>query len=604
MAAEAAAKMQPGREPGLRVSKVHAVIALSALAVAVACTTSTPADRAADSTPIVSALGSAPRTAVPEFRGDYSPLITQSSFVSAYRRLTETQYRHAIADAFGSDIVINARFEPERREDGLQAVGSAQLSVTTTGLEQYLAVARSVADQVVDEKRRDKLIGCSSSGPSRAGDVCAETFLKRAGLQLFRRPLSADEIAGFSAVWKSADDRSGDFNKAIGLTLVSMLMSPEFLFRVERAEPDPAKPGGYRLDAYGKAMRLSFTLWDAPPDADLASDARTGAIHDPAVLSRQVERMLASPRVEVGVRAFFTDMLQFEAFDTLSKDAATYPNFSQAVSDSAREETLRFLVEHLVTRTRDYREIFTSRDTFINRPLASVYDVPYPSAEPWAHFTFPETSERSGVLTQVTFLSLFAHPGSSSPTIRGVKLNEIFNCLPIPPPPPDVDFSKVQALEKGTVRTRLVDHMSNPGCSSCHLISDPPGLALERFDGLGQYRTTENGAPIDVSVQIGGKTFSGSVGLGQYMHDNPGVPSCLVRRVHGYAAGRSMSGSETGKLASESEAFAAAGYRWAALLRNLLSDPQFYSVSTPEGVAQPVRAAEAGGVSASSGDGL
>jgi hypothetical protein len=343
---------------------------------------------------------------------------------------------------------------------------------------------------------------------------------------------------------------------------------------------------------------------DAPPDAELAAAARSGAIHDPAVLSKQIDRMLASPRLEAGVRAFFTDMMQFETFDTLSKDAATYPNFSQAVADSAREETLKFLVDHLVTRTGDYREIFTSRNSIINRPLASVYDVPYPSAEPWTQFTFPETSERSGVLTQATFLSLFAHPGSSSPTIRGLKLNEIFACIAVPPPPPDVDFSKVQALEKGTVRSRLIDHMTNPGCSSCHLLSDPPGLALERFDGLGQYRTTENGAPIDVSAEFGGKTFSGSTGLGRYMHDSPNVPDCLARRVHAYGAGRVNSTGDMKQIASAKEGFAASGYRWAALLREILSDPQFYAVSMPEGVAPRVQAAQTGGTEVSSGEGL
>jgi hypothetical protein len=571
----------------LRFRQVHAAIALSTVAVAVACTTSSQPGPAR----VDAALATQIEQAAPEFRGDYAPLAPQSAFVSAYRRLTESQYRHAIADAFGADIVINARFEPERREDGLQAVGSAQLSVTTTGLEQYLAVARSVADQVVDETRREKLLGCAPSSQGAAAETCAETFLKRTGHQLFRRPLSADEIAGFRSVWKNAFDKSGDFGKAISLSLVSVLMSPEFLFRIERAEPDPAKAGAYRLDAYGKAMRLSFTLWDAPPDAELAAVARSGDIHDPSALAGQIDRMLASPRLEAGVRAFFTDMLQFETFDTLSKDAATYPNFSQSVADSAREETLRFLVDHLVTRAADYRGIFTSRDTILNRALASVYDVPYPSAEPWTQFTFPEKSERSGVLTQVTFLSLFSHPGSSSPTIRGVKMNEIFACIATPPPPPDVDFSKVQALEKGTVRTRLIDHMTNPGCSSCHLLSDPPGLALERFDGLGQYRTMENGAPIDVSADFGGRKFVGSAGLGQYLHDSANVPACLVRRVHAYGAGRPSSASDMKQIASETEAFAASGYRWAALLRGILSDPQFYTVSAPEG-APRVQAAE------------
>ena len=161
----------------------------------------------------------------------------------------------------------------------------------------------------------------------------------------------------------------------------------------------------------------------------------------------------------------------------------------------------------------------------------------------------------------------------------------------------------MQALEKGTVRTRLIDHMTNPGCSSCHLLSDPPGLALERFDGLGQYRTRENGAPIDVSAEIGGKSFSGSLGLGQHMHDNPLVPSCLVRRVESYGAGRAYDRSQASQVEARTAAFAADGYKWTSLLRAILTDPQFYSVAAPEGVAPRVQAA-AGGENASSGDGL
>jgi hypothetical protein len=184
-----------------------------------------------------------------------------------------------------------------------------------------------------------------------------------------------------------------------------------------------------------------------------------------------------------------------------------------------------------------------------------------------------------------------------------VKLNEIFLCLAIPQPPPDVDFSKVQALEKGTVRTRLIDHMTTPGCSSCHLLSDPPGLALERFDGLGQHRTRENGAPIDVSAEIGGKSFNGSVGLGQYMHDNPLVPSCLVRRVESYGAGRAYDRSQAGQVEARTATFATGGYKWTSLLRGILTDGQFYSVATPAGAAPRVQAA-AGGENVSSGDGL
>ena len=210
-------------------------------------------------------------------------------------------------------------------------------------------------------------------------------------------------------------------------------------------------------------------------------------------------------------------MLQFDQFDGLNKDPATYPKFSQAVADSAREETLKTLVDLLVVKKRDYRDLFTSNETFINRPLAAVYNVPYASSADWAPYVFEPMSERAGILTEVGFLSVFSHPGASSPTKRGVKLHEIFMCQPTPDPPANVDFSKVQALDHGTVRTRLLDHMTNEGCSICHRNSDPPGLTLEHFDGLGQLRTTENGKPIDVSADINGAKLVGAQGLGQAM---------------------------------------------------------------------------------------
>ena len=524
--------------------------------------------------------------ATPKVAQDLAELPYQSyqsdsaGFIVAYRRLTESQYRNSIADIFGPAIKINARFEPERREGGLQAIGNARLSIPTSGLEQYLAVARSIADQVVDGANSDQKFGCSQ-GMKATPQTCASTFIADRGRLLFRRPLSDEESAAAVSIWRETYEQSGDFNQALKFSLVSLLVSPEFLFRVERAEQDPLNPSGYRLDAYSIASRLSFLLWDTSPDPDLLAAAQKGDLHTEAGLKTIVDRMLSSPKLQNGVRAFFTDMLQFEAFDNLTKDARTYPKFSQAVADSAREETLRFLVNHLVTRAGDYREIFTTRTTVMNRPLAAVYQVPYPSKAAWAEVTFSEQSERSGILTQISFLSLFSHPASSSPTIRGVKLHEIFMCIPTPDPPADVDFSKVQATEGGTVRTRLIDHMTNPGCSSCHLLSDPAGLTLEKFDGLGQFRQQENGVQIDVSARIGGRDFSGAAGLGRYLHDSPLIADCLVKNVHYYGVGRPADHRDIAYLRKQTEAFAEGGYQLANLYRSILSDPEFFKVVRP-----------------------
>jgi len=504
----------------------------------------------------------------------------------ALRRITETQYRHSIADVFGPDIKINSRFEPEKRVDRLLAIGSAQLSLTSSGLEQYFALATSISDQVLGEKQRAVSVHCKPADPTRADDVCGRLFIEQYGERLFRRPLTESETLARLHTASVGAKQSNDFYAGLKLALTSLLVAPEFLFRVETAEPDPASPGQYRLDSYTKAARLSFLLWDSAPDQELLAAARSGAIHTQAGLKQQITRMIASPRFESGARAFFTDMLQLDGFENLVKDPTIYPKFNQAVADSAKEQTLKTIIDLLVNKRADYRDLFTSNETFLNRPLASVYRVPFASSGDWAPYTFSQMSERSGILTQVAFLSLFAHPGSSSPTRRGIKLNEIFNCLATPDPPADVDFSKVQAADNGTVRDRLLAHMANPGCAVCHVHNDPMGLALEHFDGLGQLRTTENGKTIDATADLGGVTIDGARGLGQLLHDSPRVPACLVLNVYSYAAGRKTDLQDRDFLDEQTRAFASNGYRFPDLMAQIASSPHFFGVVLPSGVAR------------------
>jgi hypothetical protein len=506
-------------------------------------------------------------------------------FAMSVRRVTESQYRNIIRDTFGPGMQLNARFEPELRDAGLQSIGSAQLSITTSGFEQYFALAKSVAGQVVSEKKRADLVACTPADPKVKGDACTRSVIERYGKNLFRRPLTDAEIASRLNIAADGTARVADYYEGLRLALASLLLDPEFLFRVEEAEPDPANPGQYRLAAYSKASRLSFLLWDSAPDEALLQATISGDIHVDAILKAQVARMIASPKLKDGAKAFFTDMLQFEYFDSLTKDGTTYPKFSQKVADSAREQTLLTLLDLLVEQNRDYRDIFTSNETFINRALAPVYKVPYLSRQEWTKYTFPDDAERSGILTQITFLSLFSHPAASSPTKRGIKVNEIFMCQPTPDPPADVDFSKVQALDKGTVRTRLMAHKENAGCAVCHRRSDPPGLSLEHFDGIGQLRKFENGQLIDVSADVDGVRFSGAKGLGQMLRDDKKVPECLVRNVYAYGIGRSPVIKDEDYLIDETKAFVADGYRFKDLLINIATSPGFYKVAKPTGLA-------------------
>ena len=183
----------------------------------------------------------------------------------------------------------------------------------------------------------------------------------------------------------------------------------------------------------------------------------------------------------------------------------------------------------------------------------------------------PADSPRVGLLTQVSFLALHSHPGRSSPTLRGKALRELLLCQPVPSPPANVDFSALENPDPNikTQRDRLEVHRKNPVCAGCHKITDPLGLALENFDGSGQYRDTEKGAPIDASGSFDGKNFVNAAQLGQDLHNSPALTSCLVKRVYSYAIGGPTGVADAATLAYFDERFARQGYRLPDLLRSI-----------------------------------
>jgi hypothetical protein len=510
-----------------------------------------------------------------------------TSVVIAVRRLTEPQYRQSIADILGDDIQINGRFEPERRELGLQALGSATLSLTAAGFEQYFGLSQEIATQVLSEQHRDSRVPCTPETATEFDRTCAEKFISKYGELLFRRPLSASELDTRVQTAALGTEQSGDFYKGLQLALSSLLTAPEYLFRIERAESG-AHNNTWQLDAYSRASRLSFLFWNTSPDAELLATAASGELLTEAGLQNQIDRLASSPRVQDGIRAFLVDMMQIDGFDGLVKDATIYPKFNQLVADSAEQQMIKTLVDLLIVQERDYREIFTSNETFLNRALAAVYQVPFASGEEWAPYTFPDSAERSGIFSQIGFLSLYAHPGTSSPTIRGIKLHEIFLCEHTPEPPADVDFSSVVDSNAATSRERLLDHMSNPGCIVCHQRSDPPGLALEHFDGLGQLRKYENGQLIDVNADLFGNQFSGAQGLGRFLYNDPRAASCLVRNVYAYGVARMPGSAERPYINAQIEQFAQNGYRVPALFRQIASTPEFFGVVLPPGLQENI----------------
>lgn len=501
--------------------------------------------------------------------------------VPSVRRLTQPQYRSSIAAIFGSDIKVGGLSQPDLRV-GLIAVGASQVGITRSGLEQYDAIAHNIANQVVDEKHRGTLVPCAPAKSNRADANCARHTLSKYGRLLLRRPIEAPYLDSLVHI---AGERAGvanDFYSGLAVALAGLLVDPDFIFIAERTEKDPAHPDRFRLTGLSKASRLSFLLWNSPPDDVLIDAAERGELHTREGLNHQFERMIASTRFEAGVRAFFSDMLALEDLDSLEKNVAIYPNFSRVIVEDAREQTLRTLVDLLVTQRGDYRDIFTTRSTFMTPALGTIYRVPIAVDEGWTRFRFPEEDPRQGLLVQLSFTALHAQPARSSPTLRGRALRELMLCQKVPDPPGNVDFQKFEERSSDrklpTMRDRLKAHNGNPVCAGCHKITDPVGFALEKFDGLGQFRSEEQGAAIDTSGTLDGKAFNDAVGLGKALHDNPAATSCLVKNVYTYGVGRGVAPSEKEWLAWLHTQFASHGYQFTELLHEIVTSDGFYGV--------------------------
>ena len=501
------------------------------------------------------------------------------------RRLSPDQYRQIIADVFGPAIKIEGRFEPELRDSGLFAVGAGKVGVTGSGMEQYDSMARAIAAQVVSEQHRGTLIPCTPRSANAADDVCAARFFAAAGTLLYRRPLRPAESQAAVEVAHLAAQTLESFYSGLAMSLAGMLESPQFLFRAQIAEPDPQHAGAYRLDAYSTAAQLSFFLWNAAPDSRLMAAARSGKLGTPRGLADEVDRMIESPRLEAGLRAFFADMLQFDLFDSLAKDSKIYPKWTFKVASDAEEQTLRTVVDLLLTQHGDYRDLFTTRKTFLTPLLGSVYRVPVPqNSGSWLPYEFPAGDPRQGIQSQASFVALHSHEGLSSPTLRGKALRELLLCEPIPPPPGNVNFAVAQDTHNPnfkTMRDRLTAHRTDPTCAGCHKLMDPIGLALENFDSDAGYRTTENGQRIDTSGELDGVAFTDAAGLGRAIHDNPATGACLARRLYSYATGRAPARRDMPWIRSLEKTFAADGYRVPDLMRQIASSENLYRVAEP-----------------------
>ncbi len=367
---------------------------------------------------------------------------------------------------------------------------------------------------VSDTPSRRQIFTCR---PTSAADErpCEREIVSRLARQAYRRPVNESNLEGLMSFYE-AGVREGNFETGIRLALQAILASPHFVLRIEQGSRGADPSGIYRVSELELASRLSYFLWASAPDAELVTLAIQGALQDPAVLEKQVERMLADPRSEALATRFAAQWLRLHDLEGLHPDALRYPQYDQKLAEALRRETELFF-DNLIREDRSVLELLSADYTFVNERVARHYGIPNVTGHRFRRVAL-EGENRRGLLGHGSILTLTSVANRTSPVQRGKWVLEVL--LGSPPPPPNVpELEETEAAAAGkllSVRERMEEHRSNPACQSCHDVIDPLGLALENFDVTGAWRIKDNGVAIDATGQLyDGTQMDGPAGLRQ-----------------------------------------------------------------------------------------
>ncbi len=496
-------------------------------------------------------------------------------------RLTQVQYANAVADLFGAGLP-RISLEADQNPHLFFNIGAASTTLSEYGAQRYADSADAITEALfTDVTRRVDLLGCV---PTSGADGCVEPALADLGRRIYRRPLTDGELSR----WLSVSEQAGATDPWDGprFAIWGMLQSPNFLYRSNVGEPDPADPSRRRYTSWEMAERLSFFFWNTTPDAELLDAAERGELLDDASLYDQAMRLAEDTRTRAAVQDFFAQYLDLGGLASVERTAERYPEWSETMASSMEME-LRLLVDDIVfRRDGDLRELFSTRRTFVNSELATLYGVSAPDASPIAFVPveLPSDGPRAGILTLGAFLAMNAHESETSPTKRGKYVRERVLCQSVPPPPDNVNLDLTQSEgETTTLRERLEEHRQNPACASCHSFIDPPGFLFESFDSIGRFRTEVDGYAVDTSGDLDGTPLADATDLATALHDDPRVPACIVRQLFRHANARLETDSEEAALVELEAAFADSGYRFRDLMVALAMSEGFRTVSDSEG---------------------
>jgi hypothetical protein len=474
------------------------------------------------------------------------------------RRLSSHEYVNTVSDLFqGMDLKLPP-MPPDERNGGFdnnaRALGPSPLLV-----EHYHRTSRNLAEQVAPQLMQR--LPCSPS----EGKGCGRKFIEQVGAEIFRRPLSPQQVDRFDDFFDIFTSEP-DFQKALQLTVQAMLSSPQFLYHVEQ---------GGQLSQFEVANRLSYLLWQSMPDKELRNAATAGELNTPERIEAAIQRMLADPRARDGffhfVRQWF-DVERLEATNKLEHD-----QFDDDLRHAMVEETKRFVQSIIWDDGGSLTDLLTSKETVVNERLAKLYDLPAVGSG-WNRVTL-SGQPRAGLLTQTAFLTGHGHPLNPSPVLRGMFILERLACAKVPSPPPGVDVTPPEIAADATNREAYTAKtQTNGSCASCHALINPVGFPFENFDTMGRYRDLDNGKPVDASGNLLGTEVNGPTEIAQALARHNDVAHCVSEQLAKYAFSGSSFASDPCYVAKLTEAFRQENFDFKRVLFRIATDANFYTV--------------------------
>jgi hypothetical protein len=391
----------------------------------------------------------------------------------------------------------------------------------------------------VEKPCRKKILLCDPN----SGAACVQRIVATLARRAYRRPVTAKEVSALMKFVAMAKADGQSTEQGIELALEAMLVSPNFLFRLERDPPGSAGP--HPVSEVELASRLSYFLWSSMPDDELLSLAEAGKLRTPGALDAQIRRMLADERSSVLGQNFAGQWLELRNLDVVKPDPQKFPEWGPELRDAMKTETQMFF-DYVLRQNRPLADFLDAKYTFLNERLARFYGITGVQGPEFRRVDL-STDERGGVLTQAGVLTVSSYPTRTSVVIRGKYILQ--NILGDPPPPPPPDVPPLDEAAVGTsasLRQQMEQHRANPACASCHNKMDPLGFGLENYNGIGKWRTMDGKFPVDASGTLpDGKTFSTPAEMRTVLRSRlPEFAHLMVEKMMTYALGRGITSAD------------------------------------------------------------